>query len=255
MTSGCRRTAIVVPSAVVAAAVHAGPALCAHSAALRGRLGVRDRLEDRRAVALTFDDGPHPLATPATLDLLAARGIRATFFHVGEQVERRPALAARIAAEGHEVALHCHRHRNLLRLGPTQLRDDLRRAEDAIHTATGSVPRLYRPPYGVFSGSALRLARALALEPVLWTRWGRDWRRAATPAGVATDVAAGLRGGEVLLLHDADHYAAPGSWRATVGALPRILELIEDAGLRTATVPGLIGRAAPRSPAGAARGA
>src|SRR3954452_22020216 len=67
-------------------------------------------------VALTFDDGPHPQGTPAIMEALAAAGARATFFLVGEQVERRPALAAELVAAGHEVALHGHRHRAMLRL-------------------------------------------------------------------------------------------------------------------------------------------
>src|ERR671936_172663 len=103
-----RRAAAI--AALAAATAHAGPALCKYSAPLRRALGVRDRLEDRSAVALTFDDGPHPGGTPATLEVLRAAEVRATFFLVGEQVERNPSLAAEIAAAGHDVALHCHRH-------------------------------------------------------------------------------------------------------------------------------------------------
>src|SRR6266540_3949028 len=95
------------------------------------------RTVDGDGVALTFDDGPHAQGTPAVLEALAAAGARATFFLVGEQVERRPALAAEIAAAGHEVALHCHRHRNLLRLRPSQVSADLVRAVAVIGEATG----------------------------------------------------------------------------------------------------------------------
>src|SRR3954451_23904838 len=76
-------------------------------------------------VALTFDDGPHPQGTPAVMEALAAAGATATFFLVGEQVERRPALAAELVAAGHEVALHGHRHRVLLRLRPAAVAADL----------------------------------------------------------------------------------------------------------------------------------
>jgi peptidoglycan/xylan/chitin deacetylase (PgdA/CDA1 family) len=223
--------------AVTAAATHAGPALCAHSAALRRALGVRDRLEDGNAVALTFDDGPHPQATPLTLELLRDAGATATFFLVGEQVRRHPLLARDIAAAGHEVAVHGDRHRNLLRLTPIQARADLLRAERTIAAVTGCAPRLYRPPYGVLTATALRSARSLGWETVLWSRWGRDWRKDATPASVAHQASAGLRGGEVLLLHDADHYGAAGCWRSMVGALPQILAAIRAAGLATAAVP------------------
>jgi peptidoglycan/xylan/chitin deacetylase (PgdA/CDA1 family) len=227
--------ALVALGALGVAAAHAGPALCASAPALRRALGVRDRSADPRAVALTFDDGPHARGTPATLEVLAAAGVRATFFLVGEQVERHRAVAAEIVAAGHDVGVHCHRHRNLLRLAPGQVRDDLLRAEAAIVAATGTAPRLYRPPYGVLTTPALLHARRRRWAPLLWTRWGRDWRACATPGTIAADATAGLTGGDVVLLHDADHYSAPGSWQRTVAALPHIVEAIRETGLGMTT--------------------
>jgi peptidoglycan/xylan/chitin deacetylase (PgdA/CDA1 family) len=223
--------AAVAAGALAVASLHAGPALCAWSPALRRALAGRDRAGDARAVALTFDDGPHPHGTPAVLAILERLGVRATFFLVGEQVRRDPALAAEIVAAGHEVGVHCHRHRNLLRLAPAQVRRDLVRAEAAIVSAVGRTPRLYRPPYGVLSAAGLVYARRRGWQPLLWTRWGRDWRARATAASIAAEATAGLSGGEVVLLHDADHYSAPGSWRRTVAALPQIVEEIDRAGL------------------------
>jgi peptidoglycan-N-acetylglucosamine deacetylase len=225
-----------VRGALVAAAVNAAPALCAWSSGLRRRLGVEYELADRSAVALTFDDGPHPNGTPAILEALAEHGVTATFFLVGEQVERRPQLAARIVAEGHEVGLHCHRHRNLLRLPPHQVWRDMERARGAIEQAAGVPLRLYRPPYGVLTTSALAAARRLGLRPVLWSRWGRDWRAAATPATISAELCGDLTGGEVLLLHDSDAYSALDSWKRTAAALPRVLSTLEWAGLRPARI-------------------
>jgi peptidoglycan/xylan/chitin deacetylase (PgdA/CDA1 family) len=208
------------------------PGLAASVPPLRRALGVADRIEDEAAVALTFDDGPHPQGTPAVLELLRERGAQATFFLAGEQVEVRPTLAAEIVAAGHDVAVHCRMHRNMLRLAPWQVADDLRRAEAVIADATQREPRLYRPPYGVFNAAALRFARSRAWTPLLWTRWGRDWERRATPASIASKVTDGLRGGDVLLLHDADYYSAIGSWQKTAAALPRVLDACSEAGLR-----------------------
>ena len=230
MARGHDRAALVA-GALAVATVHAGPALCSWSPALRRGLGVRDRVGDAAAVALTFDDGPHPCGTPATLAALDRLGVRATFFLVGEQVRRDPGLAAEIVAAGHDVAVHCHRHRNLLRLTPAQVREDLTRAEEAIASASGRTPRLFRPPYGVLTTAAIAHARRRAWQPLLWSRWGHDWRRAASPATIAAEATASLSGGEVVLLHDADHYAAAGSWERTVAALPRIVEAIDRAGL------------------------
>ena len=91
-------------------------------------------------VALTFDDGPHPEGTPAVLEVLARAGARATFFLVGEQVQRRPALAAEIVAAGHAVALHGYRHRPQLRLSAGEVRDDIGAAPQRSRTRRGSTP-------------------------------------------------------------------------------------------------------------------
>ncbi len=150
--------------------------------------------------------------------------MRATFYLVGEQVERWPSLAAEISAAGHEIAVHGYRHRLLLRRSPRALSEDFERAAAAIEAATGVASRSYRPPYGVFSLAGLALARRRWEPLLLWSRWGRDWQARATAASVAARATRALSGGEVVLLHDADHYSSPGSWRATAAALPRVIE-------------------------------
>jgi peptidoglycan/xylan/chitin deacetylase (PgdA/CDA1 family) len=199
--------------------------------ALCERLGIEDRTASGRGYALTFDDGPHPDGTPAVLEILARAGVRATFFLVGEQVRRNPGLAGEIAAAGHEIGLHCHRHRNLLRLAPRQVRADIDRAQEVIERATGRRLTLYRPPYGVLNTSALRLAHGRGWRTMLWNHWGRDWEARATPESIAARVTDGVEDGSVLLLHDADDYSAPGSWRRTVAALPLVLDALAERGL------------------------
>src|SRR4051812_26031482 len=134
---------------LAAAAAWSAPALAPLVPAVSDALGVARRLPSgTRGVALTFDDGPHAEGTPALLDLLGESGTRGTFFLVGEQVERLPRVAERIAREGHAVALHGYRHRNLLRVPPRALARDLERGAGAIENATGVAPALYRPPAG-----------------------------------------------------------------------------------------------------------
>ncbi|HEX4837825.1 MAG TPA: polysaccharide deacetylase family protein [Solirubrobacteraceae bacterium] len=198
---------------------------------LRRSLGVEDRTASGSGWALTFDDGPHAQGTPAVLDVLAGRRVQATFFLVGEQVLRNPAVSREIVAAGHGIGLHCHRHRNLLRLAPWQVREDVARAQAAIEDATGISPALYRPPYGVLNATALRLARRDGRRTLLWTHWGRDWEARATPESIAARVTAGAEEGSVLLLHDADDYSAPGSWRRTALALPRVLDTLAERGI------------------------
>ncbi|MBA3807147.1 MAG: polysaccharide deacetylase family protein [Solirubrobacterales bacterium] len=202
------------------------------SSGLRRALGVEDHTASGEGYALTFDDGPHAEGTPAVLEILARERVRATFFLVGEQVRRNPGLAREIVAAGHEIALHCDRHRNLLRLTPSQTRQDILRAADTITSTTGAALDLYRPPYGVLNAAALHLARSQGWRTLLWSHWGRDWEQRASAESIAAGVTDGVGAGAVLLLHDADDYSAAGSWRRTVAALPRVLDTLAQRGLR-----------------------
>jgi peptidoglycan/xylan/chitin deacetylase (PgdA/CDA1 family) len=212
--------------------VYALPALAAPWPALRGPLAIGERTRSGGGYALTFDDGPHPKGTPAVLEALAQAGVSATFFLVGEQVARERALAGEIVAAGHQVGLHCQRHRNLLRLTPRQTREDMLRAHALIEETTGARVGIYRPPYGVLNCSALALARRSGWRTLLWTQWGRDWEARASAASITALATSGASEGAVLLLHDADHYSAAGSWRHTVGALPRIVDALGARGLQ-----------------------
>jgi peptidoglycan/xylan/chitin deacetylase (PgdA/CDA1 family) len=174
-------------------------------------------------LTVTFDDGPHPEGTPAVLDALDAAGVRAIFFMVGERVLAAPDVAREVAARGHAIAVHGHRHRLLLRLTPDAVARDLEQACDAIAGTTGAQPRYHRAPYGIYSWTALREVRRRGLQPLLWSRWGHDWRARRDPRKIAAEVTRDLGPGDVLLLHDGDDYSAPGSWRNTVAALPEIL--------------------------------
>jgi peptidoglycan/xylan/chitin deacetylase (PgdA/CDA1 family) len=223
-------------TAAALAVLHAGPALAPVVPGLAGALGIPTRQDGADGVALTFDDGPHPQGTPAVLEALREHGATATFFLAGEQVVRRPALAAEIVAAGHRVELHCHRHRNQLRLTPGQLLEDAERGREAIEEAAGQEIRDYRPPYGIFSGLGLRAIRRRGWRPVLWSLWGRDWARRATAESIARRATTGAVAGDILLLHDADYYSARGSWARTAEALPAILEMLDGHGLRAVSL-------------------
>jgi Predicted xylanase/chitin deacetylase len=223
--------ALFIGSAAAAAAWWT-PALAPIVPGVAEALGLPRRIDDSAGVALTFDDGPHPEGTPAVLALLEAGDAKATFFLCGEQVERDPALAAEIAAAGHAVALHGYRHRNMLRLAPRTFIDDLERGIAAIEDAVGRRPEIYRPPYGIFSYPGMLEVKVRGLRSLLWSRWGHDWRAMRPAAKIVAEVTRELDAGEVLLLHDADHYSEPGCWRGTAAALPMVLERIRSAGLR-----------------------
>ena len=216
-------------------AAHWSPAVAAVVPSAAAVFGIQTTVAGS-GVLLTFDDGPHPDGTPAILSELDRAGASAVFFVSGEQVERYPELVREIAAAGHELGLHGYRHQTRRQWSSRLLADDTRRARAAISDAAGIEPRLYRPPHGVFSLAGLRLIRELELEPLLWSKWGWDWERGATPETITARATGGLECGDVVLLHDADHYSARGSWRATAAAVGPIADRIAAAGLQTASV-------------------
>jgi peptidoglycan/xylan/chitin deacetylase (PgdA/CDA1 family) len=181
-------------------------------------------------VALTFDDGPEPGSTPHFRRARERARVRATFFLLGSMLVRCPGLGREIAAAGHEIGVHGWLHRPAVLRGPRAVATDLARVHDLAAHVLGTPPVLFRPPYGVFSASAHLACRALGMRPVLWTSWGADWRRGATAHSVHTTVVRSLYGGGTVLLHDSDCTSAPGSWRATLGAVPRILDTCAERG-------------------------
>ena len=191
-----------------------------------------ERLEN--GVALTFDDGPDPDATPAVLEALRAAEVRAVFFLVGEQVEAHPELARQVADEGHVVALHGFRHVEHDELGD-EARADMERGAAAVAAATGVDPRLYRPPYGRFSERSYAAARELGLTPVYWSAWGSDWEP-IPPERIAETAIRDLDPGAILLLHDSARYATRPSAKPTAEALPAILAAMQERGLEPVTL-------------------
>jgi len=200
------------------------------------RFSGRERVDGDR-VALTFDDGPDPDATPAVLDALESAGVRATFFMVGEQAFEHRALAREVAERGHEIALHGFEHREHSELSGRAARDDLARGLGTIEVATGRRPALFRPPYGRFSEDSYAACRDLGLEPVLWSAWGMDWE--PLPAERIAELATrGLAAGSIVLLHDSARYAPRADARATAEALPEVVQAAREAGLEVAPVGG-----------------
>jgi peptidoglycan/xylan/chitin deacetylase (PgdA/CDA1 family) len=240
---GMARSGILAPTGLTSVALAAG-GLAAGIAVAQAGPGITGLGPVRRAffprlagqgdpghVALTFDDGPDPVATPKFLELLADRQVTATFFLLGQMVARAPGLAAELTAAGHEVGVHGWEHRYLPPRGPRATFEDIRRATESIARATGTRPRLFRPPYGVLSGSSLAAVRRLGLVPVLWGAWGKEWTPGSTPDSVYASLSGRLRGGVTVLLHDSDCTSPPGSWRAALGALPRLLDECARRGL------------------------
>jgi peptidoglycan-N-acetylglucosamine deacetylase len=228
-----RRLAMAAAGAVAGVAVaQAGPGVTGLPPVRRLMFPRLCGQGDRGHVALTFDDGPDPASTPQFLQVLAEHDVRATFFMLGSMVARHKALAAEVAAAGHELAVHGWDHRYLPARTPRAVWSDLLRATDQVGNVAGYPPQFFRPPYGVLSGPALLAASRLGLNPVLWRSWGREWTPGATPESVYATLADGLTGGVTVLLHDTLATAPPGSWQAGLGAVPMLLAECSDRGLK-----------------------
>jgi peptidoglycan-N-acetylglucosamine deacetylase len=199
----------------------------------RGRYpGVTSRLPQAGgAIALTFDDGPHPKGTIEVLSSLRDLRIEATFFVVGEQAARHPRVVSEIAAAGHEVALHGYHHLPHALMAPAAVMRDLARGQALVEDINGRAVRALRAPFGAASLATLMYANRNGLQVTGWSRWGWDWSRRATPESIARSVSRGVCSGDILLLHDSDTYAVSGSWRRTVAALPAVAAAVAGARL------------------------
>ena len=215
------------------AAVVALAAWCAPAAApvvpRRCAPARRARAASRAAagIALTFDDGPHREGTPAVLARARARPARPR--RSSSSASRSSAARAgapRSSPPATTIGIHGYRHVLLLRRSPRAPRATTSTARRDV-IARGDRerdPTLYRPPYGVFSAPGAALVRRLGWSPFLWSRWGRDWERARDARSRSRRGRRAIwRGGDVVLLHDADHYSSAGSWRRTAAALPSVL--------------------------------
>ncbi|HET7922118.1 MAG TPA: polysaccharide deacetylase family protein [Gammaproteobacteria bacterium] len=200
---------------------------------------LRHGARDSRWVALTFDDGPDPVVTPQVLDVLAEAGARATFFVIGEKLAAQPELARRMVSEGHVLGNHSWRHSRWQNFRfPAWHAGEIRRGEQAIAAAGGTVPALYRPPVGLKSGELARAVHRLGLTLVAWSLHSRD-TRLPDPEAIATRVLKQVRGGDIVLLHDG--HDLPGRSRPhCAAALRLILRGLREKGLDCVTVPELL---------------
>lgn len=185
---------------------------------------------DRHVVALTFDDGPDPVRTPALLDVLDELGVKATFFVVGREVEAHPAVCARMVRAGHELGNHTYSHRYLPLARSRSVEHELRRTDRAIAAATGIVPRLARPPYGARTHRTVRAFARLAKRFVLWDVNSFDWK-GKPAAEVAARVVERTRPGSIILMHEARERG-----EVTIDAVRRIVPALRARGLGFVTV-------------------
>jgi peptidoglycan/xylan/chitin deacetylase (PgdA/CDA1 family) len=185
-----------------------------------------------KVVALTFDDGPHPIYTPKVLEILRRYKVRATFFLIGERVERFPQIARMIVSEGHEVGNHTYSHpNNLPKENWDEVRLEIENCSTAIERVTGVRPKFFRPPRGFLNYKVLTLAQLEGYTLVFWTV-SADHKDAPTPEAMAKRVLKLVHPGAIILMHDG---RIPSRWK-DVKALPLIIEGLRKRGYEFVTV-------------------
>ncbi|GAK09767.1 polysaccharide deacetylase family protein [Geomicrobium sp. JCM 19038] len=191
---------------------------------------------ERKLIAITFDDGPHPLYTPLIMDVLQKHQAKATFFVIGKHAERYPELLQRGVEEGHEIGNHTYEHVGMQGISDDLFLQQLEKTEQAIIAATGIRPVFFRSVGGYYDDRLIKLAADEGYRTIIWS-WhqdSRDWKRPGV-ANIINNVAPGSHPGDIVLFHDAG-----GNRSETVKALDKILDQLEKEGFEFVTVSELL---------------
>lgn len=187
---------------------------------------------DLKEVALTIDDGPKPETARDMLNILGRYGVRATFFVVGSQVEKHPALVRRMMAEGHDVANHTYSHPRLAGMDGAAIKREIAECDKSVFKATGANTALFRPPGMRYDDLVLRTAQDLGYITIHWNTAAQDFAP-QPPEEIVRKITEQTSSGSVILLHGHPD---------TVKAMPAILENLLSRGFRFVTVSQMLAR-------------
>ena len=193
---------------------------------------------NRREVALTFDDAPDDVFTPMVLDVLKREGVKATFFCVGNRIEKHPDVMRRIVAEGHVVGNHSYSHANLPRLSDEKFREEIRKTDELIRKFTGYTPSFVRPPYGNITEEQIKWLASQKRKIVGWNVDSLDWKSLSREE-VKTNILAHVKPGAIILQHSAG--GTGEDLTGTVEALPEVIRKLRADGVEFVTVARMLG--------------
>lgn len=198
---------------------------------------------EKKIAALTFDDGPYGEPTEKVLDILKEKQVRATFFVVGKNAQKYPAILKREAAEGHRVGNHSFDHsKSLYKLSPAEFKKNTTEAEEAIFSIIGLRPRFFRPPFGLTSTDVIRALADMGYQVVMWSDMTNDWDASRTSEQVMERIIKRLRPGAIIVLHDGRDTQINYPRENMLKALPLIIDKIRQEGYELVTVDKLLGQ-------------
>jgi peptidoglycan-N-acetylglucosamine deacetylase len=192
-----------------------------------------------KKLALTYDDGPNDPHTFRLLEVLARHNLHATFFLIGRYVQQRPDIVREAVTVGHVVGNHTFTHPLLTLKSADEVHRELTDCRKAIEDAVGQHSNLFRPPFGGRRPAVLRVARSLALQPIMWNVTGYDWN-APLAAAIERKVESQMRGGDVILLHDGGHRHMGADRSQTVLATDHLLSRYQSEGYEFVTIPQML---------------
>ena len=189
---------------------------------------------EEKRIALSFDDGPHPVFTPKILALLEKYGITATFFMIGRNVEYYPAVARDVYERGHEIGNHTYTHPHMRRIGVDELKREVHMTEEILRKNGIPKPKLFRPPEGFRSGEQVSALETEGYETIIWSLDTHDWQGRAV-GEIVSVVLEGVQGGDILLFHD---YTSRQN--TTITALEQLIPALLEDGYEFVTVSDLM---------------
>lgn len=214
------------PAAKMEATPHTGP-----------RYSYSSVHADGPYIALTFDDGPVKTSTPRLLDLLAKKGVKATFFVLGENAKDNPEILKREVAEGHEIGNHSWNHPDLSKKSDEFVRTQIQQTQDTVFHITGLKPKVMRPPYGAFTERQKKWAHEeFGVNIAMWEVDPYDWKKPG-PSVVARRILEATKPGAIILVHDIHGQ--------TVDAMPEVIDGLLAKGFKFVTVSELIAKDHP----------
>jgi len=188
-----------------------------------------------KSIALTFDDGPDPIYTERILDVLKEKGVKATFFLVGNKIKQNPSVAERMFAEGHCLANHTYTHIDLKKKSFKDAYSEIQQTEQLIVDVCGRSSKLFRPPWGHITSSEREALNRYGYEIVLWDLNSRDYMPKITVNEIVANVMKNIGGNKIILFHDSD-FLGKASRQNTVLALPQIIDFLKASGCNFVTI-------------------
>lgn len=181
--------------------------------------------KETKSIALTFDDGPHPIYTVQILDILKEYNIQATFFVLGIHAEKYPDVIKRQNEEGHEIGNHSYSHINMRKTSISTIQKEFEKTQNIVYSITNKKPNLFRPPYGIYNNDVTNVISSNNSSIVLWTFYqdSKDWSNPGVNI-IADTTLNKISNGDIILFHDYIYKSESNTVDALKIIIPKLIQ-------------------------------